>query len=308
MSIGSKGAGDFSNLFINVGPNRTGSSIASRLIATFDSMDLVYEPLTAYCLLSLIRTEPSGETRCKLEEIVRVLIVEELFLPKLAGRTINENPHDLSSDLKLLPANVVAARKSMSWSRAKLLEELPGRTLLLKLGDPFVVDLLRRVFPGSRFIMTFRNPFEVAYSVFKRGWFDDEALNANPANVYDTVDGVFTPPWLGVSFRRSWRGMSAVERSCLYAHAALSEVTRTRNALLLSYEDVLERPKQVVELIERFTGCRPSPRTEELIAGIDAGVSAETRRAAYEHVRNSVSREVLSMLEALPEHYASGLV
>ena len=77
------------NLTFNVGPNRTGSSIVSRLIATFDSFDLVYEPTTLYCMMALLGKDQSALSRQHMEELIRIFVKEDLLLPRLAGRTVN---------------------------------------------------------------------------------------------------------------------------------------------------------------------------------------------------------------------------
>lgn len=169
----------------------------------------------------------------------------------------------------------------------------------------FRPSFVRAIFPDARFLVAVRSPWSTLKSV--SGWSETHATD--DANWWGIEDHKWHVLWAqGVVEQEANRDLAVLELAAEddhYVRAAVEWVVTMRAALALasadplaiqvSYEELAQRPGEVVSDILRFCELAPSHRTEAYAAEI---VSAKDRSAELrEEIQEKLPGPLLTALD-----------
>jgi hypothetical protein len=137
--------------------------------------------------------------------------------------------------------------------------------------NTFTVEFWQQVFPGLRVIHIYRNPVDVAASLRERALARRTAIEARIA-----AQGLESLLAANVQFETSSRVVNLAEGVDLweaYAEKAISVCAALgANALSVQYEDLLDRPAELLAEIANFAGLSAGvERLQEVASTINAG-------------------------------------
>lgn len=150
------------------GPMRSGTSILSKLISSYKSVNFFYEPQTFIKIL-----------KKKDFNLADNYSLFSLLIPAMSGRFINFNKNDSTYIYNYKMKSEVMKKISKSWSETSIFKEQKNETILIKY--PSFVDEIANyksnLFPQTK-IFTFREPIEVLNSLMKKGYSSTRYCNS----------------------------------------------------------------------------------------------------------------------------------
>ena len=249
------------------GSARSGTSLLCAILASLDGAELDYESPVLTPLLASEASLVSATFQLMWTRYVHRSVVVDA----LAGRSLNLNWHDESSAYRYLGEEEIARRLSRSWGLRDLLDRSIRARPVLKM--PNVVEHLTRVaveFPGTRFVVTGREPSRTILSLVTRGWFRDAvegpSLTTSPVRV---VRGVRVPYWVPSYLIDRYVSGTDLQRSAMY-YVWVTEASLTvPGAILVDYAALTEDPEPVVTNCAGRLGMTFGPRTRQLISQVE---------------------------------------
>lgn len=192
--------------------------------------------------------------------------------------------HYVLSDTELLKHTENVARDALE---ARLEQYLGpaglgsiGKTAGFGWKDPrntFTLPVWRRIFPGARVVHVLRHGVDVAASLARR---HGAALRAATGEAVPPALTVIRDHGLGIlSSRRGWTLGEALTMWEQYAEKARLECAALGDrALELRYEELVERPAEIVATLARFCGVPVPESVDPALTGIDASRAFAYRR------------------------------
>lgn len=171
---------------------------------------------------------------------------------------------------------------------ARILRFSGGDVVLSKcIANNHRIPVLRRAFPGARFVHVIRDGRDVALSLARVDWWESSVVR-----------------WYGGT-PEQWRreGNDPIDlcartwvEELRVVEAALAEVP-TDDVLTVRYEELLRRPGPVADDLRSFAGLPESPQWQERVAALGIGADERTR-PADERVAaiQAVQRDTLARL------------
>lgn len=255
------------NAICIIGPGRTGSTLLGKLVHSLRNVAYAYEPPFLHALVPLIAELPEERFRSLLE----TYLYEDQFMGQVTGRCWNFNRNDESCIYHAKTEAEVEECIRRPWTKVFAVEEGKKARLAVKITDvvPFIPGL-SRFYPGIRLLVTHRQVNGFINSVAQKKWFSDDVLKKRRDIYWQgySYNGVLVPYWVPEEDFAGWSEWPEVERIGYYYAHMLERSRGLKNAIVVSYEEVTERPKQVVEHLAEELGLRFGSKTEQLIAEI----------------------------------------
>ena len=175
------------------------------------------------------------------------------------------------------------------------------------------IELFFEIYPKLKVIEIERNPIDLAYSWFKRGW--GKRYGIDPKAFALVLDGKDGPvPWFAYDWIEEYETSSEIDRviKSLYhinemikkTYAELSEEDK-KKIHFLSYENLSAKMDEEIEKIAKFLGRKVLPEIgiikerEKLPRG---GIKLK-REEKLEEIKRIASSEALSMLQDMVKDY-----
>ena len=231
-------------VIIITGAGRSGTTILGKLIGSMEPAYYLFEP-------SIMKFSQDVEA-------LRATIFEDYWLLQVQGRNINVNSHDDSFIWNYLPKHVFHPE------REDALERMSRSKLVIKLTEyqPMINDM-RHVFPGCKFVHIIRNGNDVVDSMCRRGWYTDEYMKTG---FLDWVDN--GAPWfIDDDSKLRWYGWNQETRAACVWRCSTEVGIRERGRLLTphgdifmaTYEDLID----YTSLLSEWLNLRPTELTNQ---------------------------------------------
>ena len=291
------------------GISRVGKMLAAKVISAFERVDFFqYQPVLEHIPILWrlgILDEDSAAIFWRLNADMAVL-------DRAAGRNLNTRTGDSTSVRNAPDVAAYLARAEdpdFDGLLKKFAEEKRLPAFLTHETLPHVA-LIFAAEPETRLIEVERNPVDLAYSWFQRGW--GTRFGTDAAALIPVVAGEDGPvPWFAVDFKRAF-GRSYVEMSpadrCAASvlalrrenASAMAKLTETQAAHVhtIAYERLVADPRAVLDGIGDFLRTRPHDGMDGVLAreglpGKGHG-DGESRRA---FLQDTVSKELMGALD-----------
>lgn len=266
LHITSNAADWASRAIFLTGVARSGTSILSRVLHSLDGVELAFEPPMLFSLLPTMERMDRDTWRLLYE----TYLYEEFLVNAVAGRAINTNRSDDSSIHHVKDAAEIAARLDASLGKTGIEGRLDRHHLAIKMPDviPFL-PALQRLYPGMRVVCTRRDPVDTLNSLARKGWFDDAVLR--PASVIWPVwreAGGVAPTWVAAQDREDWFAMGPIDRCAYYILRMHDGMTALDGAVFVTYEALLEAPRETARDLAAALGLRFGALTERVVAEV----------------------------------------
>ena len=243
------------------GAPRSGTSLIGNLLHSCQGVEYLYEPQVVLPLLPLLGSLDESTWRCLFE----TTLVAEGMADRIAGRSINLNPHDEGFFLNAKPSSVERWRRS--WSRAETTLECQRRTLVWKSPEAGIwAHDLKRLYPGMRVVAIWRSEEEVVRSISVKGWL----AGSKEARWFHREEGV--PFWwhrrLGIGITKPWVDLNEQEKAATLWASIWGGLGEGMYVVL--YSELCGKPQEVFAALTAFLGLVPGPMTAGLLQTIRA--------------------------------------
>lgn len=244
------------------GAPRSGTTLLGNLLHSCEGVEYIFEPKVVLPLLALIDSIDEANWRTLFE----TTLVAEAMMDRVAGRSINLNPHDDSYFGRAKGEKELARQRLChSWSAAEAQEVCQHRILVWKSPEAGMwAEDLKRLYPGMCVVAIWRREEEVVRSMIEKGWFAER----KEARWFHQ-DGE-QPFWWhrrrGIGLERFWMDLDErAKASILWASVwgGLGE-----GVYVIEYEDLLREPHIAFAALCHFLGLAPGLMTDRLLSEI----------------------------------------
>ena len=252
------------------GAPRSGTTLLGNLLHSCNDVEYIFEPQVVLPLLPLIGSLDDSTWRCLFE----TTLVAEGMADRIAGRSINLNPHDDSyfgrvkradSLLCTLPISGEDGRLGHSWSRAETTAECLRRTLVWKSPEAGIwAKDLKRLYPGMRVVASWRSQKEVVRSMVAKGWF----AGSKEARWFHQ-DGDMPFWWhrrRGEGLKKFWSDMDELGKAATLWSSVWGGLGYGMYVVL--YPELCGKPQEVFSSLCTFLGLEPGPMTAGLLSTV----------------------------------------
>ena len=253
------------------GAPRSGTTLLGNLLHSCEGVEYIFEPQVVLPLLALIDTIDKDDWRTLFE----TTLVAEGMADRIAGRSINLNPHDESRFQRARGGNYyqgsrglidhVEDRWAKSWSRAETTLECQRRTLVWKSPEAGIwAKDLKRLYPGMRVVAIWRSQKEVVRSMVAKGWF----AGSKEARWFHQ-DGDMPFWWhrrRGKGLKKFWFDLDEMEKAATLWSSVWGGLGEGMYVVL--YSELCGKPQEVFAALAAFLGLAPGPMTEGLLSTV----------------------------------------
>lgn len=296
------------NAVLITGVARSGTTIMGTLIHSLESLEFLFEPPLLYGLFPLLG---------KLDEaawkyLYETYLFEDFLLDAMAGRRLNFNKYDDSSIHKVKSPQDVDARLDSRYHRLDLFRQAVNHRIAYKMPDMLPqIDVLTKYYPDMKVVIMFREPEAVVDSLVRKRWFAPESRTS------DVIQG----PWLQlgpdipfwVRNTAEWQQASELEKAYLYYiwqnealtlrfnlySVADSIGTGDKRYCIVDYDDFVMNPVAEFQKVMHFLGCKPTPKTAELLKTVGYQQQNGTIEQSLDVVNPELRSRVMKILERM---------
>lgn len=262
------------------GAPRSGTTLAGKIISTFNNVAYQFEPPSMYQIYALYAS--NAISLQSAASILRVYLSEDLLLEQAHGRGVNLRPGDDSLILNSMTWSELLSRWQNIRNRDDAIRYIEESGLRLVAKMPNIMDgraLITETSPAGKHVLVSRNGFDVIASIVKKGWVSDEGLTNNLWPYVNTESDIPLPYWLPQEYWQQWPQMSEFSRAsvmwiyhmemaiAMYQDPAFNQ----DNLKLLNYEQLLDNPKDTVCALAEFLETELSSLSHQRIAEIRPG-------------------------------------
>lgn len=307
----SKLSNDYSainNSLLICGCGRSGTSILSLLIATFQSIEYSFDSPLLHWLLSKVDIMPPD---C-IVDLINVYLGREVLWNSLNGRNLNLKKDDLSSAYKYINSDEINFRINVNQSSEDLKKSLDSYRICFKVTDAiYKVGSICELFPGLSVVAIARNAFDTIASIYEKRWFSDAFLATQ--GYYSTlsnrygVNGKILPHWLLDSEINLWETSSLADRSALYYIKMTSSLLLNLDKLdVVNYDYFVNNPYDVAAdlkgkydfkdgSLSQHVLSRVRPRKNRLSQSFDADMISPKLLGEVQNLNSQISKIAISL-------------
>lgn len=260
------------NLLLIEGISRSGKFLAGNLINGLKHI----EPVQAHQIIEPIPfLEHFGLINRQAAKEMVHRSIDLYTYEMLAGRRFNFNKSDKSCIYNLPNYRQLLKRCQQKEVTQALREYHKNKAysfFILHEIMPFI-KLYFEVFPKLKVISIRRNPLDLVYSQYRRGygsrWSKDEKFFGL---TFKTAQGVV--PWYAYQWPKNFYLLSEMDRViksiltlCQLYHQGYRKLPPKikQKILFVSYEDILAEPERVVQKMSKFLGKKPLPQIKKIL-------------------------------------------
>lgn len=245
------------------GTARSGTTIMGKILHSFQGVEYAFEPPLFFSLFPLLDKLDSASWTFLYE----TYLYEDLLINALAGRGLNTSLCDDSSIFLVKPEEEVQARLRGAYRKTDL--EILAREVTIAYKCPDVIGFipgLKRYYPGTRVVVMKREAQAVFHSLRRKGWFTNESLRTRNAiwpNRF--VNGLRAPFWVREEDLERWAAMDEQQRIAYYYVTMHEAMEHIEDALIISYRELLTRPREVTDRLCEALGLAFGPMTPAIL-------------------------------------------
>jgi len=246
---------------------RSGTSIVSRLVHSFQSVELSYEPPVLLGLLPSINQLAESEW-CLLYEI---FLYEEILMNSICGRSLNCNRGDDSSIFLVKSEDIIESRLSRSIKKIDAHEISKSSHIAYKTVSmiPYF-SKVQKYYPKTRFVVVQRKASELFQSLLKKSWFSNKTLSESADLMYPVrlVDGIRVPFWVAEGDTEHWAASDELHRIAYYYLRMNRSLSSIDNPIIIRYDELISNPYLTVWNLAGKLNVQFGNKTEEIIKTI----------------------------------------
>jgi len=253
------------------GSARSGTTILGKLISSFNKVEYFIEPP----MLTSILSKSDILDYKNIKELLQFYFFDDFLLDSLAGRRININNHDDSCVLHVKTEEDIKKRYEKSYRRVEL--EGMSKESIFCFKDhraTFFLDVLDKVFPKRRLILSHRDTNDIVNSLIIKKWFSDQYLNVNfyhQALPVKIIKDLKVPFWVESEYEDFWVEAGEVDRCVYYCKRILEEIaSHLDESIIVNYEQFVLNPEQTSNTLMDKLNLKKGEKTDGLIKTISS--------------------------------------
>ena len=298
------------NLVFFSGMGRSGKTLLSKVLPSLKNFEQVefaefFENILAGVALKKVSID--------FAKSFIITTFNELTYNKLLGRKLNFRPLDITSVKNFKNKNVYENRLKLPDG-----DQVVKRLKISRNFFPYMThdlmlhfQLLKKMNFNFKTIQMYRNPFDVVFSAYKRGWGTRHLKD--PRNFSLSIKYKnFLTPWYVSDFQKEWFDMNPVER-------CVANILRTTNLSILNhkanknnkkiltvfYENFVENTHREISRICLFLKTKKTKFTKGALVKEKCPklVDKKQQEEKKKFVQSNVSKKLYEKLENLTENY-----
>ena len=243
------------------GAPRSGTTLLGNLLHSCEGVEYFFEPKVVLPLLALMESIDEANWRTLFE----TSLVADGMMDRVAGRTINLNPHDDSYFGRAKGEAELAQRMGHSWAAVEAQGVCAQRVLVWKSPEAGIwAKDLKRLYPGMRVVAIWRSQKEVARSMVAKGWF----AGSKEARWFHQ-DGDMPFWWhrrRGKGLKKFWFDLDEMEKAATLWSSVWGGLGEGMYVVL--YSELCGKPQEVFSSLCTFLGLEPGPMTAGLLSTV----------------------------------------
>lgn len=302
------------NLVFFSGMGRSGKTLLSKVLPSlknFEQVDFAefFENILAGVALNKVSFD--------FAKSFIITTFNELAYNKLLGRKLNFRSSDITSVKNFRNSNLYEGRLKLPEG-----DEVIKRLKLSRDFFPYMTHdlmpnfhLLKRMNFNFKTIQMYRNPFDVVFSTYKRGWGTRHLKD--PRNFSLSIKYKnFLTPWYVSDFQKEWFNMNPVERCAanVLRTTNLSILNHKKNKnhkkiLTISYENFVENTHIEISRICHFLKTKKTKFTKKALAqeNCPKPINEQQQEKKRNFVQLNISKKLYEKLEYLMKNYKKNL-
>lgn len=272
---------------LSVGAARSGKTTLGQLMASFEHVDHLDE---YWPLMSGAAALAQGIYDENAFALSANAAIAEVRNDNMLLRTANFRPRDESSVWQTTRLREIVYRLVLLRTRESSAERIADGRQLLVLGATDCIHRLQafaRSFSWSDILIVVRHPLDVALGASRRGWFSDKALEVPDQNMptslvstegllgrqLSSAATLYLPWWLRQEDYLAFVEGDELFRGLMYWKALHIDNAQLADAeslglTVVRFDDIIERPLEVVRQLPFMEGRVETPRTRRLVRKI----------------------------------------
>lgn len=246
------------------GTARSGTTLLGSLVHSLQNVELAFEPPLLVNLFTRAKHIPEGVW----SRLYAEYLYEDILLGSLSARNLNFNEQDWSCVFHAKPRQEIYDRWSNENRRRNIRLQAQQHCVAYKI--PNISQSMGRLlknFPGTRVVVTIRDPDEVARSVCERQWFDGDHISYHTAGAVRYSADRAVPACLVGLAPSMWLALGELER-CHAIYAGCYQAWDHAAAIVVDYEKLLRQPRKQVEVLAQKLGIPWGELTGVLVDNI----------------------------------------
>lgn len=225
-------------MILLTGPMRSGTSIVSKLIASYKGVNFFYEPQTFIKIL-----------KKKDYELADNYSLFSLLIPAMSGRFINFNKNDSTYIFNYKMKSEIMKKISKSWSETSIFKEQKNQILMIKY--PSFVDEISNyksnIFNQTK-IFTFRKPAEVLKSLMRKRYSSISYFNRLLPGDYEKFENQKIPLFIKKKNYLKYLEADEQGRSLIYYNQVMSSKLKNFD-FIFNYENLFSKK---IKFLKKF--------------------------------------------------------
>jgi hypothetical protein len=262
-----------------------------KLVHSFKGVELDFEPPL---LLSLIANINKIQEEV-WKNLYQTYIYEDFLINALSGRRINLNKNDDSCIYHVKSKLDIDARLSMGIRKIEAERRAKECKFAFKLPDivPYL-NLIKAIYPLSKFILMSRDANETISSLMIKGWFSNENLEKNVIWPYVKNNNIIIPFWVNKADSERWVEMSELDRCAYYYLKMAYEIKDQANVLVIRYSELIASPQETAEKICSIYDLKFGCLTNNIIEQIKS-----YKITSHANIMENISKDLLEEIRLL---------
>lgn len=302
------------NLIFIDGITRTGKTLMAKVLPSLQNFEQVeFADFVAFIL--------AGESFKKVsQDFGEAFIVtgfNELAYSKLLGRKLNFRPSDFTTVKNFKNQKIYEKRFQVEEGNNIISKLKKNKNFFPYITHDVMVNhhLIKNMNFNYKIIELYRNPFDIVFSWWKRGWgtrFQNDPRSITLLSKYNNT----LCPWHVGGKERKWIKMNEVEKSASIISKLINnsiknhkKIKNSKKVLTISYENFLENPGSEIFRICKFLKTKKTKFTKQALIKqkcpgfIDKNKQLERRN----FIKSNINKKLYKKLSDLSESYEKNI-
>ncbi len=296
------------------GITRTGKMMLSRIIPSLKNFEQVeYVEFIEYILAALKLKKISFDFANSF--IVQTL--NEMSYNKFIGRKQNFRPNDVTSVKNFLGKKIYEKRFRVSEGKKTFLKVKKSKNFFPIMSHDIMTNfnLFKKFKINFKMIQIYRNPFDLVYSWYKRGWGDRWKTDPQPNGLLIRKNNALYP-WYVAGKEKFWEKHNSVERCALLVNDLTQrsinnnlKEKKNPNILIVSYEDFIENTNTSIQKICKFLRTKRTAITKKILIKENCPKKYNKKNYLFKKkfIKSKISKKIFNDILILEKKYKSNI-
>lgn len=256
-----------------IGIPRSGTSITSKLIGSFATVEFSFEPPLVHYLNAIIKSD--NIKKDYILDLFETYLFYEHFVENTLGRRYNFRSEDMSYILDMKSKTDITRQWEHISGFQDALSEIDNHTHAIKFvgGYDLFTELYKR-HPDIRFVHIYRDLDRILASMFEKNWYSDNIQTADSIGrpYYKDNSGSVVPYLVAKEKVQSWNSMNVETRTVHICNQLADKRSNFRHQFSgnesyyeLDFDRFVHSTDKIMSELLNFLDLKPGAKTHTIV-------------------------------------------